>query len=490
MTVALATPPHRVAFNDMAHTEKHNVARNTVYIFVSNGFRILFNGLLFFIVARVLGVEELGRFQFALSYATLFTIFTHLGISDLIIREIATDRSKSGILLSKAFATKLIAGSVAFLATMAGVILTGKPGSVIELVLIAGISISLIASFDTVAYFVLIALEKMLAVLWLSALRYGLTLALGLAALLMGTGAKGVLIAMLAAQAVYMAAAYITLIVKYRIKFRGFPISELPGFVLSCLPFAVGGVFYIIFAQAGYTIVNYMEGDKATGEYTAAAKLINYLNFIPGTIYQAVYPALSRKYAIASEDVTAPTLKTLRYVSGFSIPVALFLFFRADAVILLAFGDEFLAAVPLLKIMSIALPFTFITVITESAVFSIHGEKYDAIVSGAMSLLFVGLNIVLIALMGILGAALAYTITLVIHSALRTGYLIVRLSGFNIFRELLALAPSVLVFGVAVYFTSSLHILIHAPLMFAGYGLLLLITRAVYLDDLVRILKR
>lgn len=474
----------------METTRKSNVARNTFYIFASNVFRIVFNGVLFFIVARVIGVEELGRFQFALSYAALFTIFTHLGISDLIIREIATGRSNSGVWLSKAFVTKLIAGSVAFIATMAGVILSGKPGSIVELVLITGITASLIASFDSVAYFVLIALEKMLAVLWLSVLRYGLTLLLGGTALLLDTGAKGVLIAMLAAQAIYMLASYIVLIFKYGVKFRGFPISELPRFVVSCLPFAVTGMFYIIFVQAGYTIVSFMEGDKATGEYTAAAKLINYLNFIPGTVYQAIYPALSRKYAVSLDDVAAPTLKTLRYLSAFSLPVAVFLFIRAEAVISLAFGAEYMEAVPLLMIMSVALPFTFITVITESAVFSIHGEKFDAIVSGGVALFFVASNIVLISLMGVTGAALAYTISLVVHSIIRTGYLIFRLKRFNIFRELLTVMPAAVIFGVAVYFTSSLHLLVQAPLLFAAYFAVLLVTRAVRFEDLKGMLKR
>jgi len=474
----------------MDTTQNSNVARNTFYIFVSNVFRIILNGVLFFVVARVIGVEELGRFQFALSYAALFTIFTHLGISDLIIREIATDPSKSGIWLSKAFVTKLIAGSVALIATMTGVILSGKPELVVELVLITGITASIIASFDAVAYFVLIALEKMLAVLWLSILRYGLTLILGLSALLLGTGAKGVLIAMLAAQAVYMLAVYAVLIFKYGVKFRRFPISELPRFVLSCLPFAVAGVFYIIFVQAGYTIVSFMAGDKATGEYTAAAKLINYLNFIPGTVYQAIYPALSRKYKTSPGDVVAPTLKTLRYLSAFALPVAIFLFIRSEAVITLAFGVDYIEAVPLLMIMSVALPFTFITIITESAVFSIHGEKFDAIASGGITLLFVASNIILIMLMGVLGAALAYTISLVVHSALRTGYLNVRLKHFNIFRELLPLAPAVLAFGLAVYFTSMLHVLIQAPLLFAAYFGLLLLTRAIRFEDVMGILKR
>ena len=140
--------------------------------------------------------------------------------------------------------------------------------------------------------------------------------------------------------------------------------------------------------------------------------------------------------------------------------------------------------------MSVALPFTFITVITESAVFSIRGEKYDAVVSGAVSLLFVGLNIALIMLMGVKGAALAYTVTLVVHCILRTGYLFVKLKKFNLFKEILVLIPSVLVFGLGVYFTSSLNILIQAPLLFAAYGIFLLITRVIYLDDLVGILKR
>ena len=48
-------------------------------------------------LSRYLGVERFGQYSFALAFAALFSIVADLGISQLVIREVAKDKSQSQI---------------------------------------------------------------------------------------------------------------------------------------------------------------------------------------------------------------------------------------------------------------------------------------------------------------------------------------------------------------------------------------------------------
>ena len=56
----------------------NRVVANAAYLLATNAYRIILNMAIFFVIARVLGAEELGRYAFALSYATLFSVAVHL----------------------------------------------------------------------------------------------------------------------------------------------------------------------------------------------------------------------------------------------------------------------------------------------------------------------------------------------------------------------------------------------------------------------------
>ena len=47
------------------------------------------------IITRLLGVEDFGRFTFALSFVALFAILADLGLNTLTIREVAREKDKA-----------------------------------------------------------------------------------------------------------------------------------------------------------------------------------------------------------------------------------------------------------------------------------------------------------------------------------------------------------------------------------------------------------
>lgn len=98
------------------------------------------------------------------------------------------------------------------------------------------------------------------------------------------------------------------------------------------------------------------------------------------------------------------------------IPAAAGMFLVADHIIRLAFGADYLGAVPILQIFALYAIFQTVTQITSNGLDYLGRARARAIVKGITSLLNFVLNIILIPLMGVAGAAIATVITYGIYT--------------------------------------------------------------------------
>ena len=81
---------------------------NTTWLFAD---RILRMGIGLFVavwVARYLGVEKYGIFNYSLAFLALFSPFVTLGLDNVVIRRIILDSSDKGVILGTTFWLRLI----------------------------------------------------------------------------------------------------------------------------------------------------------------------------------------------------------------------------------------------------------------------------------------------------------------------------------------------------------------------------------------------
>ena len=89
-------------------TQKQTIAKNIFWLFFSQIFsRILKAGLVIY-AARILGVNEYGRFALALSFILAFAVFGDLGISSLLTRQLPKKIKFQSQFLSTSFYLKLV----------------------------------------------------------------------------------------------------------------------------------------------------------------------------------------------------------------------------------------------------------------------------------------------------------------------------------------------------------------------------------------------
>ncbi|HVT44090.1 MAG TPA: lipopolysaccharide biosynthesis protein [Thermoanaerobaculia bacterium] len=105
--------------------------------------------------------------------------------------------------------------------------------------------------------------------------------------------------------------------------------------------------------HADLAIVGRMLGATALGLYQMASKIPEVtITVIVWVVSRVLFPAFSRLnaggHALADAYLTA-----MRYVSAITIPIATGLFFLAEPIILLSFGDTWAPAIPILRALAI-----------------------------------------------------------------------------------------------------------------------------------------
>jgi len=89
-------------------TEKiANIAKNTSYFTLALVLQKIISFTYFTLIARALGPEDLGKYYFAISFASVFSILMDIGLTNVLTREIAREKNKANIYLGSVMAVKL-----------------------------------------------------------------------------------------------------------------------------------------------------------------------------------------------------------------------------------------------------------------------------------------------------------------------------------------------------------------------------------------------
>src|SRR3989338_3989417 len=84
-----------------------NIAKNTSYFTLALVLQKVISFTYFVLIARALGPEDLGKYYFAISFASIFSILIDLGLTNVLTREIAKTKDKANAYLGACLAIKL-----------------------------------------------------------------------------------------------------------------------------------------------------------------------------------------------------------------------------------------------------------------------------------------------------------------------------------------------------------------------------------------------
>jgi len=185
--------------------------------------------------------------------------------------------------------------------------------------------------------------------------------------------------------------------------------------------------FSVIYMQADINLLTLIQGKVMAGIYSPALSVINALFIIPSSVYTFSIPTLSRTYHKAPQRVPAAARKLLAGITLMGMVLFAGVGLLGDDLVRLVLGAEYETTGQLITMLSPVLLLKCLEFGLASVIVALNKQKdriFPQMIAAAMN---VGLNLWLIPLYGVFGAARVYVISEVV---LFLGY------GIIVFRSL------------------------------------------------------
>ena len=366
--------------------------------------------LLIMYVAPYLGPEGFGILSFAFAFAGIFVVFTDIGLSILITREVARDKSLAKKYLGNIAALKTSLCIPTFVLIALTINLLGYSEQVTNTVYLIALSV-IFTSFSTMFYSIFEAYERMEFIAIGRILNSVLLLGGALFVITQGLGITALASVYLLTSLTSLGYSSIVSTAKF-----GRPKVEIDlGFWKEALkqawPFGLIAISVTIYNWIDSVMLSLMQGDEVVGWYNAAYRVVFGLALIPSVYLKSIFPVMSRSYVSSKESQKFVYEKSVKYMVILAVPIGVAITLLADKVIILIFGTEYSNSIIALQILIWSMVFIFISRVFGDLLHSSNRQIVIAKITGSCVLLNVLLNAILIPRYSYIGASIATVVT-------------------------------------------------------------------------------
>jgi len=177
-------------------------------------------------------------------------------------------------------------------------------------------------------------------------------------------------------------------------------------------PFALAGVFHLIYFQSDIILLNYMVGSEAAGIYNTAFMVIVLVLLFPSVVYQKFFLPKIHRWANHDHDLFYKFFKqgnVVMLVLGLLAMVTVWML--APYIVPILFGEGYDDSVELLYILSTTLPILFLASNIGSVLLVKDNMRLKVKLMGLTAVVNIILNLILIPLYGMVGAAIATVVS-------------------------------------------------------------------------------
>ncbi len=394
------------------HTGFRRYFANMSWMFAG---RIFVMAIAFFVniyMARYLGPENYGLLNYTFSFVGLFGFLASLGIENVLSREIIKDHSRKDEIIGTAFFLKFGGSVLAFI-----VMVLAAWFSTDDIVLIGLISLySLIYIFSAFGvidtYFQSQVLSKYPTIIMIAG---GVVSALLKVVIMIAGGGLIWLVGVYTLEGLLSMLGLLYFFFKKGHTFKAWRFD--PRIAISILkdslPLMLSGVAVTVYMDIDQIIVKHMLGNESAGVYAVAVKLSEVWYFIPGVIAGALFPAIVNAKKVGQELYEARLKKLYFLMFWLPVGIAAATTVFAHYAVLFLFGQEFIGAVSSLRIYVWAGIATSLGFALSQYLVTENFTAISALTSVCGALINIVLNVILIPLYGIDGAAYATLISYV-----------------------------------------------------------------------------
>lgn len=388
------------------------VIGNTAWLFSEKILQLGLGLLVGVWVARYLGPEKFGLFNYAITFVAMFSPFANLGLDGIVVRDVARDPSNKDETLGTAFALKLIGGIVTLILAV-GTIFLLNPDEKLTRWMVGIVAIGTIfQAFDTIDFWFRSQIKSKYTVFAKNSAYVFISL---VKIILIQSQAP--LIAFAWVRAAEIALGAVALVVVYGI--RGYAIQawrvsikRAKTLLEQSWPLLVAGLTTYIYSKIDQVMLGTLLENRAElGFYSVAVKLSELFDFIPMMLSISFLPKLT-EIKKRSEERYRNLMQIYFDIMlilwlAIAIPVSLF----SNNIVNIMYGSSYAASASILSIYVWA-QFGSNLGVARGAFLVIEGkQKLSLYMSVIGAIINVLINIYLIPKAGAVGATVATLIT-------------------------------------------------------------------------------
>ena len=457
--------------------------RNTLFLSAAKVANPLLSMVLVLILSRDLGARGLGMYTTVLTLFTFFNILSVLGLNELIVREVAEDRSRVGKVVSNALFLGILSSVFFSIAMLLTAKLLKYPSEVVNSIRVMGLALvfytvssysqAFLQSFEKMEYcsFLLIA-ETVWKVFW------------GTIILKAGYSVFWVIVAVASAHLVSMIMGLVfvnrhvsRLRFKIDFKFVRSLLRQVPTFFTLY-------IVVMIYWNMDVLMLSKMRGMLEVGYYSAAYRILSIGKSLTNCYIVAVFPVISHLYINARDKFSYSCIRSIKYLFVFTLPIAIVTTILANPLLSFLYGKAFVESTRALQVLIWTLVLFPIANIMGNALIASHHQKIDLLVNTIGAVFNILLNFLLIPRFGYLGAGIATLISITLFVTIQ--YWFVSRTLFRIHYS--KVGAKILLAGIAMaafmLFFRSINIFILSFLGFAIYGGLLFLMKGFSIEEI------
>ena len=387
---------------------KQTITKNTTFLTASYIMQKFLSFFYFVLIARYIGVEDLGKYTFALSFTTMFAVFIDLGLTQALIRETAKFWDKASNYIYTIIGIKTILSFSIYVIVVIVINLMGYPPLTKMLVYLSGLLMVLDAM--TLSFWGLFRGAQNLKYEAIAVvINQIIILSLGIPILLMHLPLPFLMVPFIVGSLFNFIFSQVMLRKKLGLKLRfGFDEDVLQFMIGIALPFALIAIFSRIYGYVDSVLLSYLQGDRAIGLYATAMKIPFALQFIPAAFAAAIFPAFSYYYVHNKAQLKLSFDKAMLFLTVIAVPISFGIYSIADKVILTLVGPEYFDSILVLQIMVFGLIFVFLNFPLGALMNSCDKQVTNTVLVGIVMVINIVANLIVIPIYSYIGAAVVF----------------------------------------------------------------------------------
>jgi len=383
------------------------IAKNIGVLAISQVITSILGFFLLIYIARYLGEVGFGKYSFALSFTALFVIFSDIGISNLIVREIARNKELTNEYLTNISIIKFLLSFLAFGFIVLTINLMEYPQDTIYVVYLFGIY-TILTSFAQTFKSIFQAHERMEYTAVVMIIEKIILISLVFFVIFSGYGLIELGYAYVFVGIVDVLLSFSVVLIKIA---KPKPTINFPlwkTLIIGSIPFGLNALFGVLFFKIDTVMLSVFKDDAAVGIYNAAyVPLLAITGIVSTMVISALYPVMSRYFVSSKESLETFTGLSSKYMAIIGFPIGIGCFVLADRFIALFYAGQYSDSIIAFQILALFIPIRLVSSITGTLLTSINRQSLRTVSVGLSALFNIVLNAAMIPYLSYIGASIA-----------------------------------------------------------------------------------